>query len=370
MKQQNPPKRYFWIILITLLAACATLPPTSQPTTYPAGTMTSAPTLTPVLETPTALPTPSPTPLPSFTLDGLRVAYIIKGNLYVQDSGGQPVQLTNSGADRAPLFSDDGQKIVFYRGKINDNNNVYSVDADGSQEQALITTDWLTVLGLGTKAGHLAFVPGTHQLLFNTYLCSPQEPANVGCTTGLFLTDVDAGKIKELLAPRLGGHLPWNGNSSWDGNYFQVSPDGKLLSVAVSGHIDLFSIDGQVIRRNIMTYTRSAPDELLPSQYWLPDSSGLVVALPAETDFGFAYGTTPTYTIWRYTLAGNVATQIPFDPSPMWVSIDCDYLIHFSPDRNWGIYKRLANNVQLYVGNLNDGHSQLYAQHIECPRTS
>jgi len=56
-------------------------------------------------------------PLPFQMLEGLRVAYIIDGNLYVQDSGKQAVQLTYSGQDGGPIFSDDGQKIVFYRGE-------------------------------------------------------------------------------------------------------------------------------------------------------------------------------------------------------------------------------------------------------------
>ena len=52
--------------------------------------------------------------LPLVAVNGLRVAYIVTGNLYVQNSGGQPMQLTNSGVDSTPIFSDDGQKIVFF----------------------------------------------------------------------------------------------------------------------------------------------------------------------------------------------------------------------------------------------------------------
>src|SRR5258706_14361969 len=99
------PKRYFWIVFIMLsLLACDIFSP--QPANSPMAT--SMPTFTPAPQTPTILPTETPattaTPLPLFTLDGLRMAYIIDGNLYVQDSGGQQGQLTNSRPDRSALL--------------------------------------------------------------------------------------------------------------------------------------------------------------------------------------------------------------------------------------------------------------------------
>ena len=364
MTSKFSPQRYFCTVLITLLAACGPLVPEQIGTP----TATSAPNFTPVIQSPTVRPAetplvPSPTLLRQLPLNNLRMAYIVDGNLYIQDGSNAPIPLTNSRADLDPIFSDDGEKIVFYRGKINDNNNVYSINADGSQEQALITNDWLTTLGSGTKAGPLAFVPSTHRLMFNTYLCA--EDLSLGCTTGLFLVDTDTGGIKELLPPSSAGYLPFGGGSPWHGN-FKVSPDGELLSVAMSGHIDIFNIAGKVIRRNIMTYTRSTPIELFPRVYWLPDISGLIVALPAESNYGGGYEMTPTYSVWRYSFDPNTAVQIPLEPSPMWIYMECSDVMYVSPDGNWVIFNRLEDNAQLYAGNLSNWHTQSYQLGIDC----
>jgi hypothetical protein len=285
------------------------------------------------------------------------MAYIVDGNLYVQDGSSPPRQLSNSGEDLYPMFSDDGEKIIFYRGKaLEYHNSVFSVNADGSDMREIITKDWLDTLGAGTKAGHLAFVPNTHQILFNTYLCPKYDPSfSSGCTVGLFLIDSDTGKIKEILQPVLGGGLPWHGDSPWLGN-FSVSPDGKLLAVAHAGQIDVLNIDGKVIHQSIMKYISDMPSELYPRMYWFSDLSGLIVALPAEVDYrGPGYSGDPTYTIWRYTFDGNMVAQIPLDPSPVWIHMESNDMISVSPNREWAIY--FTEEYRLYKGNLLDGNS-------------
>ena len=331
------------------LLACDIFSP--QPANSPMAT--SMPTFTPAPQTPTILPTETPattaTPLPLFTLDGLRMAYIIDGNLYVQDSGGQPVQLTNSGLDRSPILSDDGQKIVFYRG---DFDNVYSIDADGGQEQTLLNGP-LSNIAAGTKVGDFAFVPGTHQLLFNTYLCEPQKELPA-CAMSIFLADTDTSKVTKTLITGLKG-------AYWGSPPFQISPDGKMVGIAISGHIDIFDLQGQVVRHSIMTYIPSEPSELFPIQYWLPDSSGLVVLLPNEEHLE-APMLSYRYTAWRYVFEDNMATQIPLDPQPEELG-GCG--MHVSPDRNWIIYNKDVSG-QFFVGDLRDGHTQLYVQYA-CP---
>ncbi|MGC1376668.1 MAG: hypothetical protein WA821_10605, partial [Anaerolineales bacterium] len=185
-------KRYSWIVFIVLLAACAPGAITAAPTevdvnaasTQAAATMLVRTSQT-AAPTETASPTPYPTstitrtpmstltPLPFETLEGLRAAYIIKGNLYVQDSGGQPVQLTRSGQDTTPMLSDDGQKIIFFRGLRNQKKSVHVINPDGSGEQELVIGKLLSTLGLGygesTELGRVAFFPGGHRLLFQTW---------------------------------------------------------------------------------------------------------------------------------------------------------------------------------------------------------
>ena len=148
------PQRFFWLILIALLVACGTLP--TEPTISP--TTTSAPTFTPIASTATALltetPIPTSTPGEPFTLESLRMIYanhrdvfIENGNLYIRDGINKAVQLTRSGKDTDPILSDDGKKIVFYRGAAYD--NVYSINADGTQEKPIIISKTLPVLGRG-----------------------------------------------------------------------------------------------------------------------------------------------------------------------------------------------------------------------------
>jgi hypothetical protein len=73
------------------------------------------------------------------------VAYIIDGNLHVQDSGYEVIQLTNSGQDDDPVFSEDGQRIAFLRGR--EPGTLYVINSDGTQEQVVATTETLASFG-------------------------------------------------------------------------------------------------------------------------------------------------------------------------------------------------------------------------------
>jgi hypothetical protein len=369
------PSRFFWTILLALLTACGgvTPPATETPTATQvpaANTLTPLSTFTPppidVGAFPTATATFAPKPIPVSTsteiypLDNLRMAYIADGNLYVQNGSNPPKKLSESGEDWFPMFSDDGDKVVFYRGKVWEfHNSIFSVNADGSQMREIITTAWLDAFGDGTKAGHLAFVPNTHQIVFNTYLCPEYDPASdSGCTVGLFLIDSDTGKIKEIMSPALGGRLPRAGDALWIRN-FSISPDGRLLSIAHAGQIDIFDIEGNIIHQGIMKYPPGMPFELYARVYWLSDSSGLIVALPAETEYaGPLWGGDPDYTIWRYTFDGNVATQIFLNPSPTWIHmVESNDVLSVSPNREWVIY--FADDCKLYKGNLLDESTEM-----------
>ncbi len=371
MTTKFTPHRYFWIIFVAVLVACGITPPAAETptTTMPVTTKTPTPlpaftSPPPSIVLPAFTPIPSPAPIPVSTtteivpLDNLRMAYVVDGNLYVQDGSNPPKQLSNNSGDISPMFSDDGETVIFYRGKIHDNNSIFSINADGSHEQELISTEWLDTLGVGTKAGHLAFIPKTHQIIFNTYLCPEYDPlSDSGCTVGLFLADTDTGTIKEIMTPSLGGYLPWYGDSPWLGN-FNISPDGKLLAVAHAGQIDILNMDGKVTHQSIMKYTGDMPSELYPRMYWFSDLSGLIVALPAEVDYrGPGYSGDPTYTIWRDTFDRDVATQIPLTPPPLWMHMDSNDVLSISPNREWVVY--FTNDCQLYKGNLLDGSTEL-----------
>lgn len=371
--------RYLWVVIVFMLAGCGTVP-TEEPIIL---TSTSAPTLTalPQFSTPLPLktieptPTSTLTPAPSkpFSLDRLRMVYVEDGNLYIRDGLTPSIQLTFSGIDQNPVISDDGEKIVFYRG---DNfDTVFSINADGSQERLIIQSKTLPVLGQG-KVQALTFapesdtlVPGKHYLLFNTFLCDPPPDGPLydakDCTVGIFIVDTDTGEINQLI-------IGLSGNVLQSRN-FEISPNGQMLSIANSGHVDIFflysgSID--IFHQDAILYNRTIPDEYLPHVYWLPDSSGFIAIL-ATDEFNEPATPPHTYAAWRYKLDEENAIQIPLTATIMFNS-GCNFSV--SPDRNWIYFVGNESGIvwetpTQYLGNLIDGRTIPYAGGNYCPST-
>jgi len=269
------------------------------------------------------------------------MAYVIDGNLYYQNGGNPPLQLTDSGEDwRILFFSEDGEKLFFLRGITP--YSLYSINIDGSQEKPLVTNNILQILSAeydeATMICHINLVSNTHVLLFQT--CFYPEPDNynlLGGNNELLAVDGDTGDINKL--------LPLGQVSD-----YYISPDGRLIAIHVIGHVDLFDINGKIIRRNLLTYTPSAPIYLPPDIHWIRDSNGLIAVLPFPTFYDTSGGA-PHYTVWRYALDGSLGIQVPLDPMPK-------DLVAISPDGNWATYHDELG--ALYIGDLRDGNSQLY----------
>lgn len=356
-------RQYFWIILIPLLVGCRLGTTTAIPTQAVNMTatfektastasieMTQTATIVPTdLPTETPGPTPTGTLLPSFTLDGLRVAYVIDGNIYVQDSGGQPVQLTYSGEDRNPTFSGDGEKIVFFRGPLKEQHRLYTINADGSQEQALITGSILTSLGLGynesTELDNLVFVPGTHQMLFDTqeFEITGDEERDRQHFGGnknldLLIVNIDTMEFARLQDPGKAG-------------LFRVSPNGKL----VTDSYNVFGINGDIVHSNLITHLPAWEGEGI-FLFWTQDSSKVIILPPIKGNADPMDGPEPR-TIWQYPIDGSPAFEVRLYPAPM------AHYFTLSPDGNWIAYSyfhytgktddAFPNGV--YLGNLRDG---------------
>jgi Tol biopolymer transport system component len=294
------------------------------------------------------------------------MAYVIDGNLYLQDGSNPPVQLTHSGEDRNPIFSDDGEKIAFYRGLVP--HDLYSINADGTQERVLVTGSLLESLELGynkfTEIVSRDYVPGTHQILFNTRQLSQadidQKDFNrLGSKENfdLLSVDTDTGEIKRLLSKSKGG------------NFF-ISPNGNMVAIQVKGHIDVIGVDGQIIRQNLVTYTPTRPYELDPGVFWTEDSTELVVTLPIESEYNM--DGPAMRSVWHYSVNGANKVQASLTPPP----ISDDYSI--SPDGNWILYSyyyypdKTDETVSpgLYLGNLREGGTLLYSPDIVVPMWS
>jgi dipeptidyl aminopeptidase/acylaminoacyl peptidase len=293
-----------------------------------------------------------PAVLPKFPLDGYVMLFVRYGDLYYQEGNKLPIKLTHVGKKFYPqLISDDNRKVVFSR----DDGNEYSINSDGTHELTIlknITDSWTAPFEPGTNKGILRFVPGTHQIIFETYLCKSQEFRSL-CITSVSLADTDTGAIKKLAD--LGLVLQQN---SIPGNV-EVSPNGKMLAVGSTGSTDIYDMDGKIIRHDILPFKPSTPDVLFPYLFWLPDSSGLIAALPNTLGYSHAYDYVPASTLWRYSIKSNVAHPLPLDPAPMFDTFQV------SPDGNWIVYGGLGYEPAVYLGNLVDGRTNIVGEHIQ-----
>jgi Tol biopolymer transport system component len=322
-------------------------------TAVPAAHTLLAQTMTPIPISPVM---PTRTPLPFMILDGLRVVYIVDGNLYVQDSGKPAILITRSVAeDRMPLFSDDGQRIIFYRAGQFGMDSVCVINADGTQEQILVTHELLSAFGNvydeSTTIVSVAFVPGTHQLLFNTHQSVSVEPQIVGSIphmgNDLFVVDTDTGKLKQLVTPGQGGS-------------FLTSPNGKWVAVQALDHIDVIDVQGRNVLRSLVTYDPDGYDTRFrwAPMFWTQDSSELIIVQPAPF---YLNGDLEVMarSIWRYSLDTHPGVETRLVPPPL------NEMLSVSPDGNWIVYNYDLGALDpnsargVYLGNLREGTSQL-----------
>ena len=374
MNTSKPILTVFFVILIVFLVACGPLAPDTKNISTPtisldansnplSGALTEVAQTMVVTPSSTAIPietvfAATPTPLPFMALDGLRVVYTDNnGNLYVQDSGKPSLQLTDnvkeSTEGRPPLISDDGQKIIFYRTGEAELDSVYTINADGTGEQLLVDPKRLSVFGqeydTSTSLEFLAFVPGTHLLLFKTFESINSDPDLSGWMTyipykgnDLFIVDTDTAKIRQLKTPNQGGN-------------FLAAPNGKWVAVQTPDHIDIIDVQGRIIQGNLVVYTKAASHIVVPMA-WTQDSRELIV-LPSEIPLDV--GVPAVRTIWRYPLDGSPGIEVKLTPAPVY-----DYYA-ISRDGNWIVYSYDMGSLDpettsgVYLGNLHDGTSQL-----------
>ena len=284
------------------------------------------------------------------------MVYVKEGNLYVQDGVNPPRQLTHSGQDSGPNISDDGEKIIFFRGRPDEMYKVYSISADGTQEQPLITTSILTALNLGytntTELRRRAFVPGTHQVLFSTQEFLGQAEYRAKWNQDLLLVNIDTGKVRRILAP---GEV----------EHFGVSPDGKLVAIQTPDQVKVIDLSGKVIHKALITYPIICCGFYAVGLNWSQDSSTLFIIFPREWN-DYIYEINPPLVIWKCPLEDGSPVEIQLTPPPLrsYYSI--------SPDRNWIVYSfihydflsetDLSIPEGIYLGNLQDGSAKLIAE--------
>ncbi len=340
--------RYFLVVLLSLLTACGQVTPpateTPSATQVPAiATLFPLPTFTPTINVshlePTSAPfvgTPPASTLPKFPMDDYVMTFVKDGYLYFQDEENTPIQLAPvDEKNKQSYISDDNQKVVFHGA----DGNIYSINSDGSQKQVIVPMEWKNSLKTGMGISIDRFVPDSHQLLFRTNLCESSQETWPPCSTHLFLTDTDTGNIKKL------SDLGVASESNRPARNIRISPNEKMIAVGNMECVEILDMDGNVIRKNILTYKPSTPTRSrFPSLFWLPDSSGLTIALPDSKDRdGYL-----AYSLWRYTIENQSAVQIALELAPMYD----DSTFDVSPDGNWIVH---GDMYTAFLGNLVTG---------------
>lgn len=358
------------IFIGSLITSCGNVSPMSTV----AATEIISPTITTISPTFTLLPVPSVTAEPLVTETALPIssspyrlcmAYVIDGNLYFQEDNNLPEQLTFGSEEKIsfPVFSDDSEKIIFYRGLVP--HKLYSINTDGTEDKILVTGALLGSLSSGydkfTEIISLAYVPDTHLVLFNTRQLSQQafDQKDFNRTDSkenqdLISVNTDTGELKILREKGAGGD-------------FFISPDGNMVAILANGHIDVINIDGQIIHRNLADYFVTHPYELSPNVFWNADSTELTVTFPKRDVFDLSGP--ETLLVGQYSLEGNENVVMDFDPPVLDgeydVSLDGTWILYF-----YYYYPGKTDETipaGIYLGNLQTGESELYSTYVGPP---
>lgn len=355
-------KLFFVIFLISMLAACTpaqTAEPTSTQTPSPTATLTlppsptqGFPTLTPT-QTPPPTTTPLPDTLPVFPMENYVMLYRQDGTLYFQDGENKPVELAQLIARNSELFqpdtllSDDYQKAIFFRS----DGNFYSVNTDGSGERIVIPKSWVEEIGADAKVWTVEFIPNTHMLFLLIRNCTlPRDDSP--CPIFAFRVNTDTGEIRKI--------ADLGDNYCSRGRCIRISPNGKMFAIGTNNDIKIYNLDGVLIHGDILPYTPYKESNLYPSLFWLPDSIGLIVALPDTFYTTQSHGDYTAHTMWRYDIDSDTAIQIYLNPPP-W-----EQSFAVSPNGKWVAYGGYSDPT-LYLGNLDSGTVSVFGRDSSHP---
>jgi hypothetical protein len=260
----------------------------------PTGETLQAPEPQPPATTQPGIPPTSPTPAV------LRIVYTNGGDVWLIEGSNPPFQLSSVGSVDQVLISSDGMKVVFTRRTTFDTPaEIRSINVDGSGEAVIMTPAQLdTIFPLGdflhNDLANIAFVPGTHKLMFNTRAI-PEGPGLIK-HDNILLLDADTGVVTTLFPPGEGGD-------------FSLSPDGSQLAIILPSSISLVNIDGTNLRPMLVEYTpvMTYSEFMYYAQpVWTADSSALGVAIPSE-DF---LSPNISGTVWHLSSQGGSVVNV------------------------------------------------------------
>jgi len=302
-------------------------------------TPSATPTFTP-------LPTQTPTPTPIPTLFGggsARLAFSDesylhgKAHIYLVNIDGTGLtQLTTSGYDFEPTWSSDGRRIIFLsqrNNQHNNNNDIYVMDADGSNQKRLSNSPAIYKNPAWSPDGkHIVFVSnfskhreiyimnsdGSGQTRLTVSVGSESfdptwSPDGTQIVYSVSPSGHDESQIYVMNSDgskqtQLTNNPGWGYNPSW-------SPDGKQIAfthanISSAGQNDIFVMNTDGSGQTKLTGTsKTSSQESCQVPNWSPDSANIsFICSPINS---------PSGTIHIMNVAGsgqlNVDTKINAD---------------------------------------------------------
>lgn len=252
------------------LAGTATAAPTTS-----AGTATPAPGTTGTNATP-APPIKQPA---APDVPGLKIVYTKDETLWLWEQGATRL-LTSAGKAFNSRLSPDGRVVAFLRPADEFHLELWAINIDGSQERRLVSIADLDQIGSAVRDTnavainpyHYEWVPGTHDLAFNTH--QVYNGPGLVLLNDLNQVDTDTMKLSVLLPSGSGGE-------------FVYSPDGTQIALSKPDSIRVVSADNP---QSVSTDNRPAFSYAPVTTYseyryyaqpvWSPDGKFLRVAIP------------------------------------------------------------------------------------------
>ena len=310
MRKSRPINALMALILVTLACSLPGPTPTLDERVLESAVASALTAAAPIetidetLQAPEPQPSPSTlSPLPSPTRPPpavLRIVYTDNHDVWLIEGNNPPSQLTNVGSVDQVFISSDGMKVAYTR-RLNYESpaEVRSVNIDGSGDAVILTPAQLNAIFpvgdfLYNDLANIAFVPGTHKLMFNTRAIA--EGPGLIKHDNVLLLDADTGVISTLFPAGEGGD-------------FVISPDGSQVAILRYSSISLVNIDGTNLRSNLVEYTpvMTYSEFLYYAQpVWTADSSALGVAIPSQ-DF---LSPDASGSIWRIPAHGGEAVNL------------------------------------------------------------
>ncbi len=265
-------------------------------------------------------PVPPTTAVPEVRL---RLVYTDGGFIMALDDGGGPRRLGRADRVQRVYLTQDGTRVVFLREVDAQRQEIWVINSDGTGERRLLSADDMDALHPRDPGTHLApyqvvVVPGTHGVLFNTWVL--HEGPGLIVSRDLFYLDVDSGALTRLLDRGEAGHR------------FALSPDGRVLALLHPDAIDMARLEGTAlrdVRRRVLTFTpvnTYSEYAFIPEVTWQTGAEALGVVIPPPDIMDPA---PPPLRFWRVTPEG--ATRLGELPGEG----GC-----LSPDLQWAVVYR------------------------------